>query len=162
MARMLYDAMCAVDVLAKRPEVNADRIGAIGHSLGGKEALYLAAFDDRIKAAVSCEGGVGLDFSNWDADWYLGQQIKAPNFHHDNDEIIALVAPRALMVIGGESADGEKSRPYLDAARPVWRIMGAEDEALKLVVHKDGHNFPEPGALRDQVYEWLDRQLSKP
>jgi hypothetical protein len=158
MARMLFDAMCAVDLLAARPEVDADHIGAIGHSLGGKEALYLAAFDQRIKAAISCEGGVGLSFSNWDADWYLGKQIKAADFHHDNDEVIALVAPRALMVIGGGSADGEKSRPYVESGKRLWKLFARED-ALDLVVHNEGHNFPAPGPVREKVYEWLDQWI---
>jgi hypothetical protein len=64
MARMVWDAIRATDVLLERPEVDAKRIGSIGHSLGGKEALYHAAFDERIAAAISCEGGVGLSMSN--------------------------------------------------------------------------------------------------
>ena len=37
MARMLYDAVAAVDILAALPEVDVDRLGAVGHSLGAKE-----------------------------------------------------------------------------------------------------------------------------
>jgi pimeloyl-ACP methyl ester carboxylesterase len=158
MARMLHEAMQAVDVLAARPEVDPTRIGAIGHSLGGKEALYLAAFDERIRAAISSEGGVGLTFSNWEADWYLGQQIREPGFHHDNHEIIALIAPRALMVVGGESADGAQSQPYIDACLPLWRLYGAEHR-LQLLRHNQGHSFPKPGPEREKAYEWLDRWI---
>src|SRR6185295_11041317 len=114
MAKMIWDAMRAVDLLESREEVDVKHIGAIGHSLGGKEALYLPAFDERIVASVSCEGGVGLSFGNWDADWYLGKQIRTSNFGHDNHEIMSLIAPRALLVIGGESADGAKSWPYVE------------------------------------------------
>src|SRR4051812_25111983 len=80
MAKMLYDALVAVDILASVPEVDAERLGAVGHSLGAKETLYLAAFDERIKATVSSEGGIGTKFSNWDALWYLGDAIKQPPF----------------------------------------------------------------------------------
>jgi dienelactone hydrolase len=76
MAKMLYDALVAVDILAAMPEVDNQRIGAVGHSLGAKEVLYLAAFDERVKVIVSSEGGVGTRFSNWDAPWYLGPTIK--------------------------------------------------------------------------------------
>jgi dienelactone hydrolase len=158
MARMLYDAMVAADVLAARPEVDKERIGAIGHSLGGKEALYLAAFDERIKAAISCEGGIGLSFSNWEADWYLGKQIKQPDFKHDNDEVLALVAPRAFLLIGGGQADGKQSQPYIDACKPLWRLFDKPD-ALQLLVHDEGHNFPSPGPIRESVYEWLDKHI---
>jgi hypothetical protein len=58
MAKMLFDAQRAVDVLESLGEVDKNRIGAMGHSLGAKEALYLGAFDERVKAIVSNEGGI--------------------------------------------------------------------------------------------------------
>jgi dienelactone hydrolase len=160
MGRMLWDAIRAVDVLFERPDVDPKRIGAIGHSLGGKEALYLAAFDERVAAAISCEGGVGLPMSNWDADWYLGPQIKSPTFHHDNHEVVALVAPRALLVIGGGKTDGAHSWPYVEASLPVWRLYGVE-ERLGLLLHDGGHNFPKPGPDRERAYAWLDHWLKR-
>jgi hypothetical protein len=46
--------------------------------LAGNSAdnLYAAAFDERYKAVVFSEGGIGLTFSNWDAVWYLGEGIR--------------------------------------------------------------------------------------
>ncbi len=67
MAKMLFDAARAVDLLVSLGDVDPARIGAIGHSLGAKEVLYLSAFDARIRASVSSEGGIGLTYSNWDA-----------------------------------------------------------------------------------------------
>ncbi len=90
MATMLADGMRAVDVLASLPDVDAERIGAIGHSLGAKEVLYLMAFDERAKVGVASEGGVGLTFSNWDAPWYLGDVIHSKDFQHDHHELLAL------------------------------------------------------------------------
>jgi pimeloyl-ACP methyl ester carboxylesterase len=160
MAKMLWDARRAVDVLAARPEVDARRLGCIGHSLGGKEALYLAAFEPRIRAAVSCEGGIGIPFSNWEADWYLGQQAQSPTFGMDHDSLLlALVAPRAFLLIGGSSADGPQSWPYVEAALPAWRLQQAE-ERLGLFLHPHGHDFPPPGPEREQVYRWLDHWLA--
>lgn len=163
MAKMLFDAMRAVDVLIERPEVDAARIGAIGHSLGGKEALYLPAFDERVVASISCEGGVGLPLSNWDADWYLGKQIKAPGFSRDNHEVMALIAPRAILIVGGESADGAQSWPYVEAALPVWRLYGDPPDGavdrVGLLRHDEKHNFPSPGPKRELAYGWLDHWL---
>ena len=110
---------------------------------------------------MSCEGGVGLSFSNWDADWYLGAQIRDPGFHHDNHEVLALAAPRPVLIIGGESADGARSWPYLEAALPVWRLFGAE-ERLGLLRHGLGHEFAPPGAVRERIYQWLDHWLAGP
>jgi dienelactone hydrolase len=162
MAKMTWDAMRATDLLLlELPGLNVDpdRIGSIGHSLGGKEALYHAAFDERIKAAVSCEGGVGVSFSNWNAPWYLGAQVKSPAFRgRDHHELISLIAPRALLVIGGESADGAKSWPYIEANLGVWKLFDATDR-LGLLRHTHGHEFPPPGEDRERVYRWLDHWL---
>lgn len=158
MARMVFDAIRATDALIARPEVDAERLGTIGHSLGGKEALYHAAFDERIVAAISCEGGVGLRLSNWEADWYLAKQIKSPAFARENHEMMALIAPRALLVIGGEHSDGAFSWPFIEACLPVWRLYHEEDR-IGLLRHDEGHNLPGPGPTRQRVWEWLDVQM---
>jgi dienelactone hydrolase len=165
MAKMTWDAIRATDVLLERPEVDPAKLCSIGHSLGGKEVLYHAAFDERIKAAVSCEGGVGVTFSNWDADWYLGKQVKTPQWQAagtDHHELIALIAPRALLVIGGDGkdgADGAKSWPYIEANLPLWKMLGSE-ERLGLMRHGRGHDFLPPGEQRELVYRWLDHWVA--
>jgi hypothetical protein len=158
MAKMFWDTQCALDLLCARREVDRTRVGAIGHSLGGKEVLYVAAFDERVRAAVSCEGGVGLTFSNWDADWYLGKQIKAPKFPREHHELVALTAPRAFLLIGGNSADGDRSWPFVEASLPIYRLLGVE-EGLGLMVHGHGHDFLPPGPEREAVWKWLDHWM---
>lgn len=153
MAKMLFDARRAVDVLAAQPDVDADRLGAIGHSLGGKEVLYLAAFDDRIRATVSSEGGIGVSYSNWEAPWYLGDAIRRPGFPLDHGQVLSLVAPRAFLLVGGDSADGDRSWPYIRTALPLWRLTGAPS-AVGLLNHRGGHAFP--AGARVKAFEWLD------
>jgi len=150
MAKMLFDARRAVDVLVSLKEVDQHRIGAIGHSLGAKEALYLAAFDDRVKADVFNEGGIGIDFSNWDATWYLDKEIHT--FGHDHHELLALIAPKPFLLIGGESADGEKSRPYIEAATPIYNLYGKK-ENLELYNHGTGHDVSPEAEKR--TYGWM-------
>jgi hypothetical protein len=158
MGKMLYDAVRAVDLLTTVPEVDSARLGAIGHSLGGKEVLYLAAFDMRIRAAVSSEGGIGLTYSNWNAGWYLGEGIGRPGFPLDHGQVLALVAPRAFLLIGGDSADGRRSWPYIEANLPVWRLAG-RPEGLGLFVHGGGHAYPpEAEGVADR---WLDHFLGQ-
>jgi hypothetical protein len=152
MAKMLWDAVRAVDVLASLPEVDAARLGAVGHSLGGKEVLYLAAFDERIKAAVSSEGGIGIAFSNWDAPWYLGPDVRKPGFPREHHEVLALVAPRAFLLLGGDDADGDASWPFIEAALPVWRLHGGAPR-VGLFNHRRGHSVPPEAEQR--LYEWF-------
>jgi dienelactone hydrolase len=52
-AKYLHDLSCAVDVLTAQPSINRERLGVIGHSLGGLEALWLTWYDPRISAARS-------------------------------------------------------------------------------------------------------------
>jgi hypothetical protein len=152
MAKMLHDARRAVDVLSARPEVDSQRIGAVGHSLGAKEVLYLAAFDARVRVAVSSEGGIGTRFSNWDAPWYLGPEIREAAFQHEHHELLALAAPRAFLLIGGDSADGSRSWPFIQAAMPVYRLYG-DAPRLGLLNHKQGHSVP-PIAER-RIEDWM-------
>jgi dienelactone hydrolase len=153
MAKMLWDGMAAVDLLADRPEVDPERIACVGHSLGAKETLYLAAFDDRIRAAAASEGGVGLSFSNWDAPWYLGGMFKGIPEGMDHHELLALASPRPFLVIGGGEADGPRSWPYVEAALPAYAEAGAPG-ALGLLLHSRGHDFPDE--VQESAYQWLD------
>lgn len=153
MAKMLFDAQVAVDLLAAQPQVDPRRLGCVGHSLGAKEVLYLAAFDERIRATVSSEGGIGTKFSNWDAGWYLGSSIKNPDFKLEHHELLALAAPHPFLLVGGDSADGAASWPYIEAALPVYRLYG-EPARLGLLNHRKGHLVPPDVELR--ILEWLE------
>lgn len=152
MAKMLYDARVALEVLLLVPQVDKHRLGAVGHSLGAKEVLYLAAFDERIQAAVFSEGGIGLRFSNWDAPWYLGEEVRSPDFPWEHHELLALVAPRAFLLIGGDSADGSRSWPFIEAVLPVYRLYG-EEPRVGLFNHGKGHTVPPEAQQR--MMEWM-------
>ena len=150
MAKMLFDASRGLDVLEHLEQVDSERIGAIGHSLGAKEALYLAAFDERVRAAVSSEGGIGTSFSNWDAPWYLGEAVH--EFGHDHHELLALIAPRPFLLIGGGEADGEESCSYVEAALRVYGLYGGP-RRIGLLNHGQGHAVPPVAEHR--AYQWL-------
>lgn len=155
--KMLYDARRATDILAAQPNVDAARLGAVGHSLGAKEVLYLAAFDERIQAAVASEGGLTLSSTNWDAPWYLGPKIRERDFERNHHELLALTAPRALLILGGESgpgaADGDRSWPLIEAALPVYRLYPLSPR-LGLLNHRQGHAIPAESFTR--IAEWLE------
>ena len=162
MAKMLYDAVRGIDVLESLPQVDQTRIGAIGHSLGAKEALYLAAFDERIKAAVASEGGIGFRSTNWEASWYLGEAIRDPEFPLNHHQLLGLIAPRPFLILGGESgpgaADGDRSWPLINAALPVWNLYG-EPTRLGLLNHHEGHSVSEQSFER--MAEWLTVYLGQ-
>jgi dienelactone hydrolase len=156
MVKMLYDALVAVDILASLPEVDDERIGAVGHSLGAKETLYLAAFDERVKVTVSSEGGIGTKFSNWDAPWYLGDSIKKPDFTHEHHELLALAAPRPFLLLGGDSADGDRGWPFIEQALKVYQLYG-KPPRVGQYNHKKGHAVPPEAEQR--IDEWFAAYL---
>jgi dienelactone hydrolase len=156
MAKMLFDSLVAVDILAQLPGVDPQRLGAVGHSLGAKEVLYLAAFDERIKSTVSSEGGIGIRFSNWNAPWYLGAGVDEPGFAHEHHELLALCAPRSFLLIGGESADGDRGWPFINAAKPVYQLLDSK-AILGQWNHRQGHAVPPIAEQR--IEEWFAATL---
>jgi dienelactone hydrolase len=157
MGKMTFDASRCVDFLASRPSVDPARIGCVGHSLGAKQVLYAMAFEPRYRAGVANEGGVGLRMSNWFDPWYLGPGMKAHVPASEHHQLLALAAPRAVLIGGGGSADGEASWPFVRAARPVYELLGAGDR-IGLHDHKAGHTFPTEA--RRVAYRWLDHWLA--
>ena len=167
MGKMLWDGLRATDYLLTLPGVDPERLGCVGHSLGAKEVLYAMAFDERMKAGVSSEGGIGLPFTNWTAPWYLGEGIKQrPDLEHH--QLLALAAPRALLVLGGGAqppapearrgaADFVQDWSYLEAARPAYALHG-QAENLGLLLHNAGHWVPEPA--QEALYGWFEAHLS--
>ncbi|MHB9137915.1 MAG: dienelactone hydrolase family protein [Victivallaceae bacterium] len=157
MGRMLWDTQCAVDVLCSLPYVDEKLIGTIGHSLGGKEAFYLAAFDPRVKATVCSEMGIGLDMSNWNAEHYLGSAVSHAGFPLSHHEILALIAPKPFLLIGGDKDDDKRSDElYIRQVQSIYQLYNA-GEKIKFFDHHRGHTFPV--AAQDAAYHWLEEWL---
>ena len=126
----------------------------MGHSLGGKLTLYAAAMDDRVKAVVVSEPGISFAFSNYSDKWYWGDRVPPGA---DQNELIGLIAPRPFLLIAGESADGDKSWPFLQSVLPLY---GAAPERLGWINHRQGHT-PTPEAVSGAM-KWLRAYLGRP
>ena len=102
--KYLHDLTCAVDLLASLPGVNRERLGVIGHSLGGLEALWLTWYDARITAAVS-SCGFGLlrtlvrDGINHGFATYVPGMLEVC----DLDALAGSVGPACLFADGGRN-----------------------------------------------------------
>lgn len=156
MGRMVLEAVRAADFVESLPNVDAKHIGGIGHSLGGKQVVYAAAFDERYQAVVSSEGGIGLTFSNWEAVWYLGPQIKESKWKLENHQVLSLIAPRAFFLLAGDSSDDQRSGAFIEAARPIYSLFQAEKN-LSWLNHHQGHRYG-PDA-RKAAEDFLDAYL---
>jgi len=96
---------------------------------------------------------IGTRFCNWDAPWYLGEAIRRDTFRHEHHELLALVAPRAFLLLGGDKSDGDHSWPFVEAVLPIYRLYG-ETARVGLLNHKKGHSVP-PQAER-AIYQWFE------
>lgn len=160
----------ALDLLASLEEVDPERMGVIGHSLGGHNSLFLAAFDTRVKAAVSCCGFcqfrhyMGGDLTGWSHRGYMPRIAerygKDPaRMPFDFSEVLAAIAPRSCLCVA-PTHDGNFAREgvaeAVSAAGPVYELLGAA-EGLQVVYPEAAHDFP-PEA-RKAAYRWLEERL---
>src|SRR5690606_31858915 len=60
----IFNHIRCVDLLIQREDVDPERIGVIGHSLGGHNSMFVGAFDTRLKVIVSSCGWTILDYYN--------------------------------------------------------------------------------------------------
>ncbi len=174
-AKMVFDARRALDVLLDLDVVDGTRVGAFGHSLGAKEVLYLMAADPRVLSGVASEGGVSIPSTNWDAPWYLGKPPRLEGEDWDHHELLSLIAPRDLLILGGErgagAADGSSSLETLAAAEKAWKLYAAPSSGgakelsenaskpghLAFWNHGQGHVYQKPQFDATQV--WFKRTL---
>jgi dipeptidyl aminopeptidase/acylaminoacyl peptidase len=167
--KAVWDNLRGVDLLQSLPFVDGRSIGAIGHSLGGHNSVFTAAFDERIQGVVS---NCGLDsfadymqgdIRGWTSDRYMPRLLdyrdRLDQLPFDFPEVIAALAPRHCLIIAprGDTNFGWQSAGRVaDAARPVYRWMGVEPRLQ--VLHPDcDHEFPR--AQRQQAYQWLAQVL---
>ena len=158
--RMIWDAMRAVDYLASRPEVDADRIGMIGHSMGAAETWFSMSLEPRIKAgAASCATTTYAAIVAANAVHNPGFYVPGILRWGDIPEVVSLIAPRPLLILNGEKdwrfpVSGAKE--VVARAGMLYRRLGKPD-ALQLFVSPGGHEFTDE--MRQRAYHWLDRWL---
>ncbi len=167
--KAIWDNVRALDILDGLRYVNRGAYGAIGHSLGGHNAIYTAVHDKRIRVIVSsCGFDSFLDYyggniKGWVQPRYMmrlrehfGHPERVP---FDFYELIAALAPRPLFV-NAPLRDANFRAASVDrivaAARGVYELFGAG--AGLHVSHPDcEHDFPD--AERQAAYEWIGRAI---
>lgn len=156
----------AVDVLESLPEVDKKRIAVIGHSLGGHNALFVAAFDSRIRAVVTSCGFTAMsryyggDLKGWTSPRYM--PLIASRYHNsarelpfDFDDILGAIAPRAVFV---NAPLHDSNFDVVGVDETIAKVKREFPNGRLVVAHPDcGHDFPP--AVREQAYRFLDQQL---
>lgn len=172
--KTIFDHMRGVDLLTSLDFVDGDRIGCIGHSLGGHNSIFAAYYDERIKAAVSSCGLCTFDayvktnaagMAAWAQDCYMprvrdvfGNDVtKMP---WDFPELAASLAPRCAVMINTALLDMNinypGSKPVIDACRDAYEAAGVPYKFLSVTTNTD-HDFP--AYSREIGYAFLEMQL---
>jgi hypothetical protein len=89
----------------------------------------------------------------------LGPGIRKPGLELEHHQLLALVAPRAFLLMAGDSADDDRSRTFVEAAWPVFRLLGVPDH-VQWFNHRTGHRYPP--AAREVAEAFLDLHLKNP
>lgn len=174
--KAIWDNLRGLDVLAATPGVSPRGFGAIGHSLGGHNAIYTALFDERIQAVVSsCGFDSYLDYyrergevmwrpgQGWTQERYMpALAAYAGRLHEipfDFHELVGALAPRAFLALApvrDANFHWQSVDRVIAAARPVYALHGVP-ERLAVEHPECEHDFPP--AMRAKAYAWLERFL---
>ena len=151
----------ALDYLCTRPEVDTNRFGVTGRSGGGAYSWWVAALDDRIKAAAPVAGITDLrnHVIDGSVEGHCDCMFIVNTYRWDYPQVAALVAPRPLMIANSDSdwifpLDGVVRLHR--KVRNVYESYGASSNLALLITggpHKDTQDLQLP------VFRWFNRHL---
>ncbi len=156
-----WNCVRSLDYLETRKEVDPNRIGVTGRSGGGAYSWWIAAIDERIKAAVPVAGITDLQNHVVDGtvEGHCDCMFIVNTYRWDYPMVAALVAPRPLLV---SNTDKDEIFP-LDGVcrvhqkvRDIYRLYGAEDK-LGLQITEGPHKDTQE--LRIHAFVWFNRFL---
>ncbi len=156
-----WNCIRAVDYLQSRAEVDGERIGVTGRSGGGAYSWWVAALDERIKAAVPVAGITSLHNHVVDGcvEGHCDCMYMVNTYRWDYPIVAALVAPRPLLI---SNTDKDRIFPLdgvLDVhakVRKIYELYGAGDK-LGLQITEGPHKDTQE--LRVHAFRWLNRFL---
>jgi len=157
MGERLGDLVRAVDYLTTRPEVDPQRIGVAGLSLGGEMAMWLGAMDPRIRATVS--SGFLTTVANMRRGHCACWDFQGFSENFDFADIYGMITPRALLCQIGEQEGAPGGFPLTVAqeamvhVRKVYAAFGKATAPI-LDAHPEGHVYVSKEPIR-----FLEREL---
>jgi hypothetical protein len=160
MGMQITDNMRAVDMLCSLPYVDCEKIGATGASGGGNQTMWLAAMDERVKAAVPVVS-VGTFQSYVMNSNCICETLPDGLTFTEEAAVLGLVAPRALKICNGMKDSNrafypsEMLRSY-DNARPVFKLYDADENLSYQIFNKPHGYWPE---IREAMLGWFDLHL---
>lgn len=167
--KAIWDNIRGIDLLQSLPCVSEDKIGAIGHSLGGHNALFTAAFDQRIRCVVTSCGFTAFrhyyegNLAGWTSNRYMpfikDKFNSSPALvPFDFPEVLAAIAPRPVFVnapLNDSNFEVAGVRLCEQKLHSLNQVLG--ESASRFRYPDAGHDFPE--SIRTEAYDWLAKIL---
>ena len=166
----IYNHMRCVDYLCSLDYVDSSRIGVIGHSLGGHNAMFVGVFDPRIKVIVSSCGWTPFhdykdgNIAGWTSPRYM--PLLKTKFNLDPDhvpfdfyEVVAALAPRAFFSnspLEDSNFDVNGVKKAIPIAGKIYKLYGVPDNLQVRYPHSE-HDFPPE--IRKDAYRFMDKIL---
>ncbi len=156
----IWDGMRGIDYLLTRKDVDPARIGCTGCSGGGTLTTYIAALDERVKAAApACYinswqellTGPGPQDGEQTFPGFLSEGLNMADFAE-------LFAPKPWLIVSTiqDFFPLEGARQFYEEAKRWYRLYAAEDR-VQWHVGPGGHGTPQPS--REAIYAWFEKWL---
>ena len=143
--KSILDMRRAIDYLCARPEVQADRLGCYGHSMGSTHTWLIGPWEPRLKCLVgNCclPTYAGIERNEYVHCMY--NYVPGWRKYGDIPEIAALTAPRALHFNLGEKDDGspiQETREGLKRIAQAYAAAGVPDKFTSYIEEGSGHTL---------------------
>lgn len=162
-----WEDIAAARFLATLPEVDSDRVAALGFSLGSFRAWQVAALSDDIKAAVCICWMATIKGLMVNGNNHTRRQSAFTTTHPglanflDYPDVASMACPKPMLFYNGEM---DRLFPALAVQeaygklRAVWKSQHAEDR-LATQFWASGHEFSIE--MQEQAFRWLNQHMKK-
>lgn len=159
---MMFDEWQALNYLCGRPEVDPNRVGAFGISMGSTKAWWLAALDERIRCCIdlccltdyeALLAAKGLSLHG--LYYYVPSLLK----HFQTHEVNELIVPRPRLSLNGARDNLTPPEGVKRIRDHLYRLYNEHDRAedCRIDLFDCGHE--ETTEMRRIVQSWLDKYL---
>lgn len=160
MGLQITDNMRAVDLLSSLPYVDPEKIGATGASGGGNQTMWLAAMDERVKAAVPVVSVGTFQSYVMNSNCICETLIDGLKFTEEA-AILGMVAPRAIKICNGSQDANKAFSPAemlrsFERAKPIYALYDTEENLANQIFDRPHGYWPE---MREAMIGWFDFHL---
>lgn len=159
----LRDEQIALDYLMTRPEIDTEKIGVEGMSMGSTRAWWLAALDDRVKTVVgiACftrykELIQQRELSAHGIYYFVPGMLK----HFDTEAVMGLIAPRPFLALTGDSDKGSPlsgMKVLEEKLDNLYSLYNQKESFRSIIYTNTGHVFTDE--MKMEMLHWFDKHL---